>query len=865
MTTRDIIGPTSKNLDRPSSLPGGVPTGLPGLTCALLILALSALGEDYMRPPDPIARIQGAPSAPWISIAPGNRLAVLVEQRSLPALEELAVDAVETAGLRIDPRSNGPAYEWSYSGFELLDLGSDERWAVRLPRGARPGSPHWSPDGRHFVFSNTTGEGIELWVCDTEAVETRRLVGPRLNAAYGRPFDWLPGGRGLICRLVPEDRGPVPEEDPLSGPLIEESLGRKAAGYTWQNLIRTERDERLFEYYCTSELVRIMLDGKQEPLARPSVIDNVSPSPDGRWILVETIHRPYSRAVPAWRFPKRIEVLDAGGDPVFLLADLPLAEEVPMGFGSVREGPRSVRWRNDAPATLCWVEALDGGDPDRESEFRDAYYMLEEPFTGEVQQLIRLELRYAGIAWGRDDTALLYESWRKSRELRVWRVSPGDVTRSPRRLMELDMDDSYGDPGHPVQTVGPWGRSVLLFTPDGGEIYLTGRGATPEGVYPFLDRYELRTWESKRLWRSSDPYYERVAHVLAADASRLILARESQREPRNYFLLERKSVPTSDSRESDAPGEAGKRSEEVFEESGPRNTGDYELRRLNDYRDPAPELAGMHKEVVSYLRADGLELSATLYLPPGHDAAQGEPLPALFWVYPQEFRSRSSAGQVRAAENRFSRPRGISTLFLLTQGYAVISNPALPIVGEGEEEPNDTYIEQLVAGAEAAVEYFVSRGVVDPGRLAIGGHSYGAFTAANLLAHTDLFRTGICRSGAYNRTLTPFGFQGEERNFWEAGDTYLAMSPFMQADRIDEPLLMIHGMEDSNAGTYPMQSERFYDALKGLGANVRLVKLPWEGHGYRSRESAGHVLWEVVRWCDTYLKTTEGPAEKTGM
>jgi dipeptidyl aminopeptidase/acylaminoacyl peptidase len=276
--------------------------------------------------------------------------------------------------------------------------------------------------------------------------------------------------------------------------------------------------------------------------------------------------------------------------------------------------------------------------------------------------------------------------------------------------------------------------------------------------------------------------------------------------------------------------------------------------------DPAPTLAGMQKDVLTYKRDDGVDLSATLYLPPGYRRGVDPPLPVVFWVYPREFRSREAAGRVTSSEFTFSRPRGTSVLFLLTQGYAVLADPALPILGEGSDEPNDRYLEQLEAGARAAVEEVARLGVADTSRLAIGGHSYGAFTAANLLAHTTLFRTALCFSGAYNRTLTPFGFQGEDRSLWQAPDTYLGMSPFLTADKIKRPLLLIHGMEDPNPGTFPLQSDRFFEALKGLGATVRLVRLPAEGHGYRARESVGHVLWEMTNWCDTQLKGVPGKA-----
>jgi dipeptidyl aminopeptidase/acylaminoacyl peptidase len=318
---------------------------------------------------------------------------------------------------------------------------------------------------------------------------------------------------------------------------------------------------------------------------------------------------------------------------------------------------------------------------------------------------------------------------------------------------------------------------------------------------------------------------ERVMAVL--DDGRFVTRRESAKTPPNYWLHGARGRPA----------------------------------QLTNVQDWAPAFAGVHKEVITYERADGLPLSATVYFPPGHVPGKDEPLPAVFWAYPSEFKSRADAAQLTQTSMTFDRPYGSSHLFMLLAGYAVVDDPNIPIIGEGDAEPNDTYIEQLVSGAEAAVEAVVSRGWVHPERLVIGGHSYGAFTTANLLAHTDLFAAGIARSGAYNRTLTPFSFQGEQRSFWSATGTYMEMSPFTHAAKVDEPLLLIHGMKDSNSGTYPLQSERYYAALKGLGATVRWVQLPHEDHGYRARESVGHVLWEMIQWSDTYA--VEGAGEGT--
>jgi dipeptidyl aminopeptidase/acylaminoacyl peptidase len=798
------------------------------LMILLLLLAVSTLANEggYRQPPEPIASMLDAPRRPWLLPSPDGRMALEVRGRDLPGIDEVAAPTVDLAGLRLLPSTNGRADEWYSRELQLVDLETLARRPVPLPPDPMLNNLRWSPDGRHLSFCNTTATGIELWLHDCGSGESRRLL-EGLNAALGDPFAWRPSGEALVCLRVPPGRGPVPEEGPPTSPLVEENRGRVAASRTWQNLIRSEHDAALFEHYGRSEPVEVALDGSVRPLAAGAMYTDFSLSPDDRWLLLETVQPPWSRSLPMWRFAQRTSVVELATGQQRTIAELPLAEEVPIAFGSVRTGPRRIGWRADLPATLAWTEALDGGDAGAEAELRDALLLLEAPFDGSPRELARLQWRHYGTIWGRADLALVYEGWHKSRRMRAWFLDPS--SGEMRLWHERDSEDAYADRGSPETTREPHRR--LLFSPDGAHLWLTGNGASEDGVHPFLDRLEIASGRSERVWRSRDPDYERVQELLAADGSRLLIARESRETPDHLVLLDKPK-----------------------RRKLPLRSSDHRQRRATEPFDPAPQLAGLQQELIRYPRSDGMELSGTLYLPPGYDAERDGPLPTLLWVYPQEFRSSAAASRVTTSENLFSRPSGTSTLFLLTQGYAVLANPSMPILGEGDERPNDRYLEQLIASAEAAVDELERRGVAQRGRLAIGGHSYGAFTAANLLAHSDLFRTAICRSGAYNRTLTPFGFQGEDRSFWEAPATYLEMSPFIHADRINESLLLIHGMDDDNPGTYPMQSERFFEALKGLGATVRFVQLPGEGHGYRARESVGHVLWEMCDWLERELK-----------
>ena len=793
-----------------------------------LPMTFSATAQESWRDaPEPIAEMLDTPWFPAVKVSPNRRWMVRLERPNLPSIEALAQPRVQIAGIQLNPETRGPAVEYAFQNLKLQDLATGDLRSIPLPGAAHIRNLSWSPQGNYLAFTLTQPNGIELWVADAKTATARSLTPPRLNDVYGKPCHWISEAAGLLCKLVPADQPEPPVAPRLPvGPRIEENLGRQAPKRTYTNLLQSPHDEALFEYYLTSLLERVSVTGDRTPITAPQMIASVQPSPNGEWFILTTFQRPFSYQVPARRFAKRISVLTtSAGQEQLRVADLPLADAVPVTFDSVRTGRRIVRWRSDRPDTLYWVEALDGGDASQPAEKRDAVYQLEAPFTTMEPEIIwTSELRFNQIFWGHESLALGQAYWYDSRQMQTWRLNPADPDTAPILLNQRDVQDRYNDLGQPITAPGPYHRHTLLLTPEGDGVYLKGQGASPEGVYPFLDRWMLDANQIERLWQAADPYFEQVILLWDNSGDRLLTYRQSATEPPNYWRRE-------------------------------LSTGRADP--LTDFSDPLPWFHRISRQVVRYRRKDGVELSATLYLPPSHVPGRDGPLPTLLWVYPVEYKSRESAAQVTVAENRFSRPYAGSPLFLLTQGYALMMGPTMPIIGEGEAEPNDTYIEQLSASAQAAVDYLVDQGISLPDQLAIGGHSYGAFTAANLLAHTDLFQAAIANSGAYNRTLTPFGFQGEQRTFWEAPDVYIQMSPFTHAAAIDAPLLLIHGAEDDNSGTYPLQSQRLYGALQGLGGRVRWVELPAEGHGYRSREAVGHVLWEMTRWLDMHLQGEE--------
>ncbi len=795
-------------------------------------VAAAKVAQGYQLPSAALQAVVDAPRAPSLSLSPRRDLAAMLQSPPLPSIETVAQPELKLAGVRINPATH------SASRFSFVDklwlmtiADGKERQITGLPQPLSIASLAWSPDQQYLAFNQVhAASGTnELWIVDVASGSARRLLGD-LNSVFGDGYAWLPDSRGLLVTLQPKGQGPAPAAGGIpTGPAIQQTQADAGvrAIRTYQDLLSNEADARLFDHYATSQPVRVALNGATTALSSAGVYLDLDVSPDGRHVLAERVQRPYSYLVPADDFARRIEVWNAvDGKLEHTVANLPLVEGLPTGNDAVPTGVRNVSWRADAEATLVWAEAQDGGDPNREAKVRDAVLMQAAPFEAPPVTLAQLGSRYAGIQWGRGDLALLNESWWKSRVVKQWRIAPDQLDQAPQLLAERSSQDRYNDPGRPALVRDVNGRARLQTSSDGRSIFLLGQGASPEGDRPFVDRFDLESRQATRLFHSQAPDYALPQALLDQEGSSLLLTRESPDVPPNYFVQ--------------SLADAG---------AAPR--------ALTRFEHPLPKLRGVSKEQIRYKRNDGVDLTATLMLPPGYNVKKDGPLPMLMWAYPGEFKTAAAASQVTDSPYRFNAIGYWGPQVFLAKGYAVLVSPSMPIIGEGDKEPNDTYLPQLVANAEAAVDEVVRRGVTDRDHIAIGGHSYGAFMTANLLAHTRLFKAGIARSGAYNRTLTPFGFQAEERNFWQAQDVYLKMSPFNFADKIKDPILFIHGEDDNNSGTFPMQSERMFAAVKGLGGTSRLVMLPNESHHYRARESLMTMLAESERW----LEQTIGPGK----
>ena len=797
----------------------------------IVVLSAVAFGQgSYKQPPKEIQDVLNAPAIPSTSVSPARDRIALLEPLRYPPISELAEPMLRLAGTRVNPKTNA-AHRQAYSvKLTFKNIADGKEVPVALPAGAKIVSPQWSPDGKYLAAGNVTPAGVELLIIETATGKVNRVKNVFVNTAFGS-FGWEDSQR-ILANLVPAKRGPAPTYQDVvpNEPSIQETAGGRSGQIsTFQDLLKSPNDEKLYDYYATSQLAVIDPAGKVREIGSPAIYESASFSPDGKYIFVSRIQRPYSYLFPDFRFPKKYEVWDASGKLVKHLLDTPLIDNIPAQ--GVQTGPRGYGWIPTEPATLIWTEALDNGDPNKKVSHRDKLVTLAAPFNGSPNDLLKLEHRFQGRFFGELDGMMMFADFDRDKRRRRLFVTDYRNPSNVKLISDLNASDRYGAIGNPVMKTLPNGQTVVRQS--GDSIFLTGPGASPQGDRPFFRKMNLKTLETEELFRSGTEEYEAFVAMMDDEGTSFITRRESVTEPPNLVL--RQYCP---------PG---------------RVCTAMAYRNITDFKDNTPQLRDIKKQLVRYKRADGVDLSFTLYLPPGYK--EGTRLPTVVWAYPLEFTDASTAGQVSGSTNRFTQIGGTSHLFFLLQGYAVLDDATMPVVGD-PLTVNDTFVKQIVDSAKAAIDKGVELGVVDPERVGVGGHSYGAFMTGNLLAHSDLFRAGIARSGAYNRTLTPFGFQSERRSFWEAPEMYARVSPFWYANKINEPILLIHGEADNNQGTYPMQSERMFAAIRGNGGTARLVMLPLESHGYAARESVEHTLYEMISWFDKHVKNARPRANQ---
>jgi len=795
---------------------------------ALILAGLPMIAQEnisYQKPSKEILQLADYERAPSVSMNSSKEWMVLSYRNTYKTLEELNQDELRLGGLRINPNTNISSTASFINNLKVKKVSDKGETAVKgLPANAQISNMIWSPDETRLAFTNTTATGNELWILDLQSATATKLTDAVLNANLGNPITWLKNGKELLIKVIPAQRKALinAEKAIPAGPIVSESQqGVVSQNRTYQDLLKNKTDEANFETIVTSELYTIDLNGNKKLFKGAGLYAGESYSPDGNYVLITTIQKPFSYLVPLNRFPMKTIVYDAQGNEVKLVNDVPLNEVMPKGFMAVRDGRRSMSWRSDQPASLFYVEALDGGDPAKAVEFRDALYTWSAPFTSQPEPLTKTPQRFGGISWGDDETAIVYDQWYDTRNIKTYLFNP-KAKSALKVIWDRNYQDIYSDPGDFQTKKNALGKYTLQ--KEDNKLFLIGEGHTKEGQFPFIDELDLKTLKTKRLYQSDFiDKMESISELIDIKKGEVLVNIQSKSDYPNYYFRNIKSKKG--------------------------------LKQITFNQNPFESIKNVHKEVIKYKRKDGVELSGTLYLPAGYDRKnKTEKLPLLIWAYPAEYKDKNSAGQSSANPNEFTFPYYGSFVYWAAKGYAVLDDAAFPIIGEGDQEPNDTFIEQLGLNAEAAIDAVDKLGYIDRTRVGVGGHSYGAFMTANLLEHTKLFACGIARSGAYNRTLTPFGFQSEQRNYWEVPNVYNTMSPFMNADKMKTPLLLVHGEADNNPGTFTLQTERYFQALKGLGAPVRMVILPKESHSYVAKENILHLLWEQEQFLDKYLK-----------
>ena len=799
------------------------------ITSVIAIMSITSISAQenlgYQLPPKEILQLADYQRAPAVSMNTKKTLMLLSYRPTYKTLEDLNQTEISLAGLRVNPVTNISSSMSFISDLKMRYLKDDNIMEFKgLQAGMKIANVTWSPDETKIAFTNTVANGTELWMADFSTATAKKLTDATVNACVGNPVTWFADSKHILVRLIPANRSAIIDnkKNLPTGPVVSMSDGTVSQNRTYQDMLKNPTDEANFETLTSSELYKIDLNGSKALFGKKAIYASENISPDGNYVLITTLHKPFSYIVPLNRFPQTYTLYDATGKMLKTIDDIPLTEVMPKGFMAVRTGKRSLTWRNDAPATLVWAEALDGGDPKKEVSYRDAVYMWEAPFDKKPVELCKTTLRYSGINWGNETTAILNEEWYDTRQVKVSIINPAEPGKTARLFNQRNYQDVYADPGGFETAKNQYGRYVV--TIENNKAYLLGDGFTKEGQFPFIDEVDLNTLKTKRLYKSAlTNQMEEIQDIIDVKKGEVLVRIQSKTDFPNYYIrnLYKRIAPV----------------------------------KVTHFENPFESIAGVYKELIKYKRADGVELSGTLYLPAGYDrTAKKEKLPLLIWAYPTEYKDKNSAGQTTSNPNEFTYPYYGSFVYWAARGYAVLDDAAFPIVGEGNAEPNDTFIEQLTANAKAAIDAVDALGYINTKKVAVGGHSYGAFMTANLLTHSNLFACGIARSGAYNRTLTPFGFQSEQRNYWDVPEVYNTMSPFMQAHKMKTPMLLVHGEADNNPGTFTLQTERYFQALKGLGAPARMVILPKEQHSYVARENILHLLWEQDIFLEKYLK-----------
>ncbi|MEX2182686.1 MAG: DUF305 domain-containing protein [Gemmatimonadaceae bacterium] len=812
--------------------------------------------ETFVRPPANVERIILAPRTDisFRALSPDRRWAVRLTGPERGSIRAYGRPHIYLAGVQVDQRASRARSlsTTPKSGLQLADPRTGATRVIQTPAGATISDPVWSPDGARLAYIANFDNASHVFVADVASGRSTQVTRTPLLATLVTEVRFTADGQSLVAVLVPAGRGAAPTHGPdgiEDGPQVRISDGRAKPQRVHASLLEDPHDAALFRYHTTGQLALLDARGRSvRTIGAPAMIRAVDASPDARHLLVTRVVEPFSYLVPASAFGTVQELWDLGGRVVTTLATTPLREGPPQFGGGVAGGG------GGAPAdtsrrALQWPPAGDGlvylqnivGDNGRASGVR--YVHWRAPFgPADTATIVSGSARLTNVAWGTDGATIFVND---SGQVAAIRATDRSRKYPLGRGVTIPGGggggggggfgggsapaDTVGTGGALATTSGANGQALVLLSRDGQHVFVSGeRGYGDEwhrrAPRPFTDRLTIETAERSRIFDSRADAYEEVVAPLDPDYTELVFTRQSAT---------------------------------TIEDAWHRTVASGLERQLTRAVDPGPEISGAIRRRVTATRPrDGTVIWVEVTLPRGWQP--GERLPGILWFYPREYVSAETYARSRHSTNinRFPivpalRPASAIQLWV-SQGYALI-NPDIPIFGD-TGRMNDNFTRDLPENLDAVLDAMVDSGFVDRDRMGIGGHSYGAFGTVNAMTLVPFFKAGIAGDGMYNRTLTPFGFQTERRNFFEARETYLDMSPFLRADRLAGALLLYHATEDQNVGTAPLASTRMMAALQGLGKTAALYMYHYEGHSVATYESDLDMWARWFAWFDVYVK-----------
>jgi dipeptidyl aminopeptidase/acylaminoacyl peptidase len=835
-------------------------SGLIGLFLLACVPFIYAEEDTYILPPESVQELFSRDKnyVTLDALSPDGKHFLVTRSTELSTLEKMSFETYRLAELEFRPKTNRHWYldTFGMNGLRVYSFEQRQLKDIPIPADTIVSDMMWSPDGGKVAFLAHRPEGTRVWTADVATGKTSPLgdafVMATLTGRRGRGtpatsgsrmLQWTPKGT-VITLLVPSDRGPEPERGVPKSPIIRRTREKPSPTRTQPFLLKDEHDMALFRYYTTAQMAELAPGKAPRKIGEPAVYMGFSSSPDGQYILAEKLVEPFSFIVGYSSFPNRLDVMDLDGKVVSNIREIPLQENQTRRSSQVlQDFPREVVWHpSGATLGFLWKEEKKRDEEGEESEDeertprRDRIMSLAPPFDMSQVKLHVLNtdkdqsfngIRYAmegdfAFVTVRDSDNENGESTEKIVAYHLGRDDPTEQIVVP----EYDPDDIIDHPGEILTQRTQNGIVYALTSSKGGQVYLEGDGLKEDfKPQPFVDRVAIGGGQKERVFEGGKDMYERPLVPLDPDLSQMIVARESKAEFPNSYL---------------------------WSPSGSMN-------KLTANQDPFPEITGVKRVDFTFTRRDGLEIQGRISLPVGYQ--EGTRVPAMFWTYPSEYSSEKEYEEDAIRDRNHNRFTHLSYLrwsdIWLSQGYALV-HPDVPIIDKGNTY-NDNYVQHMVDSLYAAIRKVDQMGYIDVDRIGHGGHSYGAFATANLLAHTPFFKAGIAGNGAYNRSLTPMGFQSERRFIWDTHGLYLEMSPFFQADRIDTPILLYHGADDNNTGTFPIQSDRLIQALTGLGKTAVLYKYPYESHSPRAKATYMDIWARWLEWFDKYVKNPTEP------